>query len=263
MIWIRVVLGLSAAALIAATVLMLIKSDKKIISLSALITAGVGIALNLVVVITNWVMNGYVPFISIYQVLAFVGVCFPLSFLFIYYVRKTKTSFAWFTLCEGVCMVGCEFMYSTMIWQRAPALQSPFFLPHIICYMLSYSLCAVAFVQTIILLVHRIKKADGEVIAETEKVIYSLTITGFPFMVMGMFLGAIWANECWGTYWGWDPKETWALITTCLYALYFHIRKHKFFKEALIPVLILAFLCLIMTFVGINLFGLNALHSYS
>ena len=257
MIWVRVVLALSAAILFVASALILKK-----IKYTQYVALG-GIALNLVIVITNWVANGYVPFISMYQVLAFVGVCFPLTFLFIKYVRKTEISFAWFTLCEGVCMVGCQFMYSTMVWQRAPALQSVFYMPHILCYMLSYSLCAVAFVQTIILIVRKARKCPAEDIAHTEKTIYSLTITGFPFMIAGLFLGAIWANECWGVYWGWDPKETWALINTCLYALYFHIRKRKFFAHIVIPVLILAFLALLMTFIGINLFGLNALHSYS
>ena len=133
MIWVRVILALSAVVLFVATGLILKK-----VKFSLFVALG-GIALNLVIVIANWIMNGYVPFISMYQVLAFVGVCFPLTYLFIKYVRKTETSFAWFTLCEGVCMFGCQFMYSTMVWQRAPALQSVFFMPHILCSRIRFA----------------------------------------------------------------------------------------------------------------------------
>lgn len=252
MIWLRILMILSAVVLFASTVLFIkkVKFAKYI--------AAVGYLLNLAVVIINWISNGYVPFISMYQVLAFVGVCFPLAYLLIHFVRNTKIDLAWFTLCEGVCMVGSAAMFSTMIWHRAPALQSPFFIPHILCYMLSYSLCAVAFVLTVIM----IFKREPDDRREIERSIHSVIITAFPFMVMGMFLGALWANECWGSYWSWDPKENWALITTCLYALYFHVRRRKFFQKWLIPILILAFVSLIITFVGVNAVQ-GALHSYS
>lgn len=252
MTWLRIVMILSAAALFGATALY-IKNNKYAKYISTL-----GFALCGVVVATNWISNGYVPFISMYQVLAFVAICFPLAYLLIHFVRETKINFAWFTLCAAVCMVGSAAMFSTMIWHRAPALQSPFFIPHILCYILSYSLCAVAFVLTITMICQK----DERQVAQTEKSIYAVVITAFPFMVMGMFLGAIWANECWGNYWSWDPKENWALITACLYALYFHVRKRKFFKKWLAPILIIAFVSLIITFVGVNVVQ-NALHSYS
>ncbi len=252
MSWLKIVMVASALFLFAATALFVKKRTY------AKYVAAIGFVLNGVVVAVNWISNGYVPFISMYQVLAFVGVCFPLAYLLIHFVRETKVNFAWFTLCAGVCMVGSAAMFSTMIWHRAPALQSPFFIPHILCYILSYSLCAVAFVQTIVMMFQ--KKEEDK--AETEKSIYAIVITAFPFMVMGMFLGAIWANECWGNYWSWDPKENWALITTCLYAFYFHVRKRKFFKKWLVPVLIIAFVSLIITFIGVNAVE-GALHSYS
>lgn len=252
MIWLRVIMILSALFLFGATVLF-VKNSKY-----ARFVAALGFALNGIVVAANWVYNGYVPFISMYQVLAFVSICFPLTYLLIHFVRETKIKFAWFSLCAGVCMVGSAAMFNTMIWHRPPALQSVFFIPHILCYMLSYSLCAVSFVLTIVMIFQKNSKAK----LETEKSIYATVITAFPFMVMGMFLGAIWANECWGNYWSWDPKENWALITTCLYAIYFHVRKHKFFKKALAPILILAFVSLLITFVGVNAVE-DALHSYS
>lgn len=252
MTWLRIVMICSALLLFSATIAFIYKIK------SARYIAAAGYALNLVVVIANWLYNGYVPFISMYQVLAFVGICFPIAYLLIHFIRDTKVDFAWFTLCAGVCMVGAAAMYSTMIWHRPPALQSVFFIPHILCYMLSYSLCAVAFILTIKMAL----QSAGEARAETERSIHAIVITAFPFMVMGMFLGALWANECWGNYWSWDPKENWALITTCLYALYFHVRKNKYFEKAIVPILVLAFVSLLITFVGVNAVE-DALHSYS
>lgn len=253
MTWLRIVMMLAALTLLGAT-LLLVRKNKYARYLTA-----IGFTLCGVVVAANWIYNGYVPFIRMYQVLAFVSVCFPLAYLLIHFVRGAKIEFAYFTLCASICMIGSFAMFNTMIWHRAPALQSVFFIPHILCYMLSYSLCAVAFVQTVIML---FQKKDGEARLETERSIYATVITAFPFMVAGMFLGAIWANECWGNYWSWDPKENWALITTCLYAIYFHVRKHKSFKRAIAPILILAFVSLLITFVGVNAVE-DALHSYS
>lgn len=252
MTWVKIIIGLSAAALIIASVLQFKK-----FSFAKWIWLG-GLILNVAVVLINWITNGYVPFISVYQVLAFLGACFPLIYLYLCKVLRVNLGLEIFALCEAVCMIGCVFMDASPMY-RVPALQSPFFFPHILCYMLAYSLCAVGFVLTIIYLCRK----QNEVKIATEKTMYSVLLTAFPFMVAGMFLGAIWANECWGTYWAWDAKETWSLVTTCMYALYFHCRKHKSLKIFNGAILIVAFVCMIMTFIGVNLFSSDSVHSYS
>ena len=82
-------------------------------------------------------------------------------------------------------------------------------------------------------------------------------------MTVGTFLGAVWANESWGRYWGWDPKETWALITMVVYAIVTHIHLLKVrLKEWLFNFLsVLAFSSVLMTFFGVNYF-LSGMHSY-
>lgn len=88
-------------------------------------------------------------------------------------------------------------------------------------------------------------------------------LIGLALMTIGIFLGAIWANESWGRYWSWDPKETWALITTIVYAAVLHLR--WFWKKAderLFNLLSqLAFLAVLMTYFGVN-FLLSGMHSY-
>nr|WP_306306315.1 cytochrome c biogenesis protein CcsA [Segatella albensis] len=81
---------------------------------------------------------------------------------------------------------------------------------------------------------------------------------------IGIFVGAIWANISWGTYWSWDPKETWALITFMIYAVVLHTHTLPIFRRPKIYHLymVLAFLCIIMTYFGVN-YVLGGLHSYA
>src|SRR6056300_1698692 len=91
---------------------------------------------------------------------------------------------------------------------------------------------------------------------------YRIIGLGFPFLTIGIIAGGVWANEAWGSYWSWDPKETWALITWCIFAIYLHFRitygwKGK--KPAIIASL--GFVFVWICYLGVNLFG-SGLHSY-
>ena len=130
-----------------------------------------------------------------------------------------------------------------------PALMSPWFAPHVIVYMLSYAILGAATVMAIYLLFfHRNKTTDDEM-AMTDNLVY----VGLSFLTFGMLFGSLWAKEVWGTYWGWDPKETWAAITWLCYVLYILFRKARprEYRTAL-WLLIFAYLCLQMCWWGIN-----------
>jgi len=97
---------------------------------------------------------------------------------------------------------------------------------------------------------------------------YQLTAFAYPLLTAGIFLGAVWANEAWGRYWGWDPKETWALITWLLYTIYLHARFSSRWAGHRAALLNLsAYVALVITFVGVNLVtglaGVESLHSYA
>jgi cytochrome c-type biogenesis protein CcsB len=85
---------------------------------------------------------------------------------------------------------------------------------------------------------------------------------GFPFLTIGILSGAVWANEAWGSYWSWDPKETWALITWLVFAIYLHSRITKDWKKE-IPAMIASFGFFVVwiCYLGVNLLG-KGLHSY-
>ena len=140
-----------------------------------------------------------------------------------------------------------------------PALQSPWFIPHVTVYMFSYSLLGCAF---LIALAGLFKKDSSERMFESTD---TLVYIGLAFMTFGMLSGSIWAKDAWGHYWCWDPKETWALITWVVYLIYIHLRLYRMGKPVVwFILLILAFACLQMCWWGINFLpsAQNSVHVY-
>ncbi len=95
-----------------------------------------------------------------------------------------------------------------------------------------------------------------------EEITYKMIAIGWPLLTAGIITGAVWANSAWGTYWSWDPKETWSLITWFIYAIYLHSRYVRGWKGTQMAVIAsLGFLSVIFTYLGVNLV-LSGLHSY-
>lgn len=143
-----------------------------------------------------------------------------------------------------IVIVTFVFLYCTLVsmgyFERKmmPALRSVWFAPHVVVYMVGYSCLALT---TIAALLRRYVLADV------------LLRPGLAFLTIGMLFGAFWAKEAWGTYWSWDPKETWAAITWTLYILYFHVRASRPRSYGLLTVLlVISFVCLQMCWWGIN-----------
>nr|YP_010457136.1 cytochrome c heme attachment protein [Microtropis henryi]UUA68206.1 cytochrome c heme attachment protein [Microtropis henryi] len=91
---------------------------------------------------------------------------------------------------------------------------------------------------------------------------YRIISIGFFFLTMGILSGAVWANEAWGSYWSWDPKETWAFITWTIFAIYLHIRTHKKWEGVSSAIVaFMGFLLIWICYFGVNLLGIG-LHNY-
>lgn len=126
-----------------------------------------------------------------------------------------------------------------------PALQSPWFIPHVTVYMFSYSLLGCAFLIGLTGLF----KNEHTSLSAADTLVY----IGVAFLSFGMLSGAIWAKSAWGHFWSWDPKETWALITWLAYLLYIHLRLYRKGSVRLLCfLLIFAFACLQMCWWGLN-----------
>jgi cytochrome c-type biogenesis protein CcsB len=104
----------------------------------------------------------------------------------------------------------------------------------------------------------------GNTIEELTVINYKTLTLGLYFLTIGTFLGAIWANESWGRYWGWDPKETWSLITVIIYSLVIHSRMIPSLKDvySFNTLSLFAFSCVLMTYFGVNYY-LSGMHSYA
>ena len=145
-----------------------------------------------------------------------------------------------------------------------PALQSPWFAPHVIIYMFSYAILGAATLVALYYLFRKEKLQDKERIMDmTDNLVY----VGVAFVTMGMLMGAIWAKEAWGHYWSWDPKETWAAATWLGYLVYIHYRLLKTSKnKTSMTILLLAFILLQVCWYGINYLPSareRSVHTYS
>lgn len=154
-----------------------------------------------------------------------------------------------------------------------PALQSNWLLYHVITCFLGYAAFAVACGISIMYLIresHEQTKASGDksIVATfpagrvLDDLNYKAIMIGFPLLTLGIVTGAAWANYAWGTYWSWDPKETWSLIVWFIYAAFLHARITKGWVGKRAAVLSIAgFAATIFCYLGVNLF-LSGLHSY-
>lgn len=132
-----------------------------------------------------------------------------------------------------------------------PALQSVWFVPHVIVYMFSYAMMGAATLFAVYLW---FRKTPDVATDEELSVCDVLVRIGWAFLTLGMTMGALWAKEAWGDYWTWDPKETWAFATWLSYLMYLHLRPSYKNQQVLFFWLVFSFILLQMCWWGINYF---------
>ena len=187
----------------------------------------------------------------------------PLAGIIVYSRWKYKWILSFSTILALVFI--CVNFFKPEIHSKAlmPALQSPWFAPHVIVYMFAYAVMGAATLMAAFLLFRKKTPAshlsDKQSAGQNSPLTSEMDITddlvyvGYCFLTLGMLFGALWAKEAWGHYWGWDPKETWAAITWFAYLVYMHVRlarPHN--RRTALWVLIVAFLLLQMCWWGIN-----------
>ena len=249
------VISASSAILYAVSFSLMLTKRRALSGVIADVIRYIAVSLGFLLVINNFLVNGYVPFVSMYQVLTFLSVTFFFVYLYVRYVHGAKELRTIYTLLPAIIMVGVTFMDQNSKWSFPPALRSAYFVPHVLSYMISYSLTATAAVICVMYLV----KKDPLI----ERSAYITVITGYPFMICGMLLGALWANECWGEFWQWDAKENWSLLTALSLTVYLHFRRHKKLSRYAPYFVILSAVLLVITLFFVNMFGGSSNHTYS
>ena len=201
----------------------------------------------------NALLAGAPPFGNMRHVLCFFPVALVPAW---HYLRRVQGAelggfFAW----AGVlALAGALSMPLQAGWRQMPALQSPWFVPHVASYVFSYALLTVAALLALLSL-------WGEEEARLERA-DAVTRLAFPFLVFGLCSGAVWADAAWGRYWAWDIKEVWSLITCLVYVFYFHVERYwPAWRRGL---LLLGFAAVVVTFLVVNLLPkVASLHSYA
>lgn len=225
---------------------------------------GTGWALNLALLLANGWSVRDIPLGNMYHVLVALGLCVPPIYALLRRPGDSRWTLPYFAAAAAVPLTGALFLDKQEHWQRMPALQSPWFVPHVLSYMIGYALCTVAFAMVVVKRIRR-RRMSPDLFCAHDIASYRILLFGFPFMTFGMLSGMIWADNAWGTYWSWDPKETWSLITWALYVIYFHCRADQRLQRFADAAHVAAFVALLITFLLVNLLprlGSN-LHSYA
>lgn len=216
----------------------------------------------------RWYIAGYAPWSNSYETMVYVAWATVLAGWV--FLRRSLLTLALATLFGGIILFvsGLNWM-DPQISPLVPVLKSPWLMFHVAVIVAAYGffgICALLGLTNLVLMLIQ-GKANYRLVdlrlSELTIVNEMAMLVGLALMTVGTFLGAIWANESWGRYWGWDPKETWALITMIVYALVLHLRLlpawHNRWSFNFLSVL--SFLSVLMTFFGVNYF-LSGMHSY-
>lgn len=166
-------------------------------------------------------------------------------------------------------IIGYAAMQSREVRELMPALRSNWLAIHVSSAIISYGAFGVSFAVSLMFLLRQKMRENlfwKEHIPEEKKldlISYRAVSLGFLFLTFVMISGAIWAERAWGSYWSWDPKETWSLITWIIYAIYLHLRISKGWKgKSAALFAVIGFICVIFTYIGVNTL-LPGVHSYA
>lgn len=222
---------------------------------------------------TRWYSSGHFPLSNLYESLIFLA--WTIQLLLINLERTSNTTIVGILLSPTVLFIQ-TFAYfglsekmqvaSTLV----PSLQSNWLMMHVTIMILSYGSlfvgCILAICYLSLLFYKKNKNETGtnyvDILSLFDDFSYRTIGVGFPLLTLGILSGAIWANETWGSYWSWDPKETWALITWFVFAIYLHTRLIKGWEgKGSATIASIGFGVLWMCYLGVNLLG-KGLHSY-
>ena len=242
--------------------LLMIYTNKKSIARAGIILLAAGMALLLTFIITLWINLNRPPL----KTLGETRLWYSFFLLAVGFLTYLRWRYKWFlAFCLVMCGVFLLVNYlhpETHSKILMPALQSPWFIPHVIVYILSYALLAGSSLVAVKGLYHIYAKHESNDII---KLADNLVYIGFSFLTMGLLFGALWAKTAWGHYWTWDPKETWAFMTWLSYLIYIHFRLSQSYKtRTSLWILSLAFIVLLICWFGINYLpsAQNSVHVY-
>jgi len=215
---------------------------------------------------------GYVPLSNMYESLIFFSWTIVLIYLILEFKYQQKivgifiTPFAFLAIALTSIVPGIDAKITPLM----PALKSNWLAIHVTTCFFGYASFAVSFGVSVLYLIRDRKGSPKEggskwlpSIPVLDEINYKSIVIGFPMLSLGIITGAAWANYAWGSYWSWDPKETWSLITWFVYAAFLHARFTKDWRGRKAAILsIIGFAAVLFTYFGVN-YIVSGLHSYA
>ena len=256
--------------------LTFVTSRKKVLGTLSFSLLLIGLIIHSGGLVSRWMEThqtgyGYIPLSNMYESLIFFSWTIVLIYLILELKYRQKiigvfvTPFAFLAIALTSIIPGVDARITPLV----PALQSNWLTIHVTTCFFGYACFAISFGISILYLIRDRRKGGKEDVSRwlpsaplLDEINYKSIVIGFPMLTLGIVTGAAWANYAWGTYWSWDPKETWSLITWFVYAAFLHARFTRDWrgkKAALLS--IFGFVAVLFTYFGVN-YLLSGLHSY-
>lgn len=184
---------------------------------------GAGAVAHSVLIGQRWIAGGHPPLSGRFDAVMFFAWTTVVSFAVAEALFRTR----WLTVLVGATLLAL-FGYASDCNQQIeplmPVLQSTWLTIHVFAYMFGYGVMTVGCFVAICYYFNVVTRGEGAMVQMLDRLTYRFVAFGFPLLTVGLITGAIWANRTWSRYWGWDPKETWSLITWIIYAVFLHFR---------------------------------------
>ena len=254
------------ASMILYFVFIAVKKDR--LAGAAALLQTVGLVLHSAAILLRGLAAGRLPLTNQYE----FATCFAwgLCLVSLIFIRRFRfPMLGAFAAPVIFLIIGYAAMQSKEIHELMPALRSNWLGVHVSTAIIAYGAFGVSFVLSIIFLIRdRLRDSSfwDRHVPTHEKldlISYRSVCLGLLFLTFTILTGAIWAERAWGSYWSWDPKETWSLVTWIVYAVYLHLRIRRGWRgEAAAVFAAVGFVCVIFTYIGVNTF-LPGIHSYA
>ena len=260
-----IVMVLTFAAMIAYFAFIAVK--KEAVARAAVAAQVVALMLHTAALVCRGIGAGRLPLTNQYEfATSFAWALELVSLIFI--LRYRFLVLGAFSTPVTFLMIGYAAMQSKEVRELMPALRSNWLGFHVSTAIIAYGAFGVSCVLSVIfLLQHRLRgRFPEKQVPSREKldmISYRSVSLGMLFLSFTIISGAIWAERAWGSYWSWDPKETWSLVTWVIYAAYLHLRIRRGWQgRAAALFAVIGFVCVIFTYIGVNTF-LPGVHSYA
>ena len=265
--WVAVIGALHGIALLVSAPAALMRRATWVRAGLVLLIAA--IALNTWLLGSRWIEAGRPPFKTLFETLVFYPWCLGMVTLGLVFGRKL---FVLVPFSAGMSLAGVVYaLYKPDVETvlLPPALQSAWFIPHVVTYFASYAAlfasCALAIVALWARARSRGRPADEQAVHAWEGQAHFAAVFGLGALTFGLVMGAVWGKYAWGDYWGWDPKENWALVTWLSYMVYVHLRLMDGWNgKRAMGLLVLSFAAVVFTYLGMSLLptAQDSMHVY-